>query len=100
MTKRLISLAALTLAAALASAAPAAAQCYADYQAGRGNPLQLHYGVAEIPASACGNTGAAANAIAPRIASDGWRLLQVISTFGPEGLGRRQGEAGQYFLRY
>jgi hypothetical protein len=43
---------------------------------------------------------AAGSAVSQRISGDGWRLLQVISTFGPEGLSSRQGNAGAYFLRY
>lgn len=99
MIRRLTLAAALALAA-LAHAAPAAAQCYADYQAGRGNPLQLHYGVIQLPANACGNASAAQSYIAGRIAADGWRLLRVISTFGSEGLAQRRGDAGSFFLRY
>jgi len=98
MKKRLAPIAALLLGMGLA--APASAQCYADYQAGRGSPLQLHYGVVQIPDSACGNMSAAGSAVSQRISGDGWRLLQVISTFGPEGLSSRQGNAGAYFLRY
>jgi uncharacterized membrane protein len=97
---RRLTLAVALAFAALAHAAPASAQCYADYQAGRGNPLQLHYGVIQLPANACGNTGAAQSYIGGRIAADGWRLLRVISTFGQEGLARRRGDAGSYFLRY
>ncbi len=42
--KRLITLATL----ALVLAGPAAAECYADYKAKRDEPLQLHYGVAQV----------------------------------------------------
>ena len=100
MMKRLTLFAALAIFAALAHATPAAAQCYADYQAGRGNPLQLHYGVIQLPDSACGDSAAAQRYISGRIGNDGWRLLRVISTFGPDGLARRRGDAGAFFLRY
>lgn len=88
--KSLIAAAILTLAAV-----PAQAQCYADYRAQRTGPVQLHYGVAEVP---CG--GNAAAQLAARLQSQGWTLVDILSTFGPEGLGSRQGRAGQFFLRY
>ncbi|MCC6304068.1 MAG: hypothetical protein IT545_02605, partial [Rhodobacteraceae bacterium] len=40
---------ALALGFGLAAAGGAAAACYADYKAKREPPLQLHYGVMEIP---------------------------------------------------
>ena len=91
----------LGLAAALAlTALPAAAQCYADYRAERRGPVQLHYGVVQLPQSACGNSAAARRYLEPRLRRDGWTLVDILSTFGPEGLASRQGRAGQYFLRY
>lgn len=92
-----IILAALT---ALALPSAAGASCYADYKAKQENPLRLHYGVAELPDSACGARKAAAQALAPRLASDGWTLLAILSIFGPEGLDQRKDSAGPYFLRY
>ena len=89
----------LSLLAGLAIAAPAHADCYADYKAKRDNPLRLHYGVAQVPDDAC-NKKAAAAVIAPRVARDGWTLLNVVSIFGPEGLAERKQSAGAYFLRY
>lgn len=88
---------ALTALALLAG--PASAECYADYKAKRDNPLRLQYGVAELPAGACDASGAAAH-LAPRLARDGWTLLQIMSVFGPEGLEERRESAGQYYLRY
>ncbi|GHC26865.1 MULTISPECIES: hypothetical protein [Gemmobacter] len=87
------------LAAALAClvAMPAAAECYADYKAKQDNPLRLHYGVAQV--SACNKKGARAE-LAPRLAAQGWKLLNIVSTFGPEGLNERRSSAGDYFLRY
>lgn len=96
-----MTLRSLALAAALALAAvPAAAQCYADYRAQRTGPVQLQYGVAQLPQSACGNPAAAAQYLAPRLQRDGWTLVDILSTFGPEGLASRQERAGQFFLRY
>lgn len=90
----------ILLAALLAAlAGPAAAACYADYRAQKANPFGLHYGVIEIPDSAC-STGAAGPVIAGRIAADGWELLQVISVFDESGLDARRADAGAYFLRF
>ncbi|MGD9916394.1 MAG: hypothetical protein AB7U46_00110 [Paenirhodobacter sp.] len=87
------------LALALLAAAPAQAQCFADYKAKQDNPLRLHYGVAQIPDNAC-TKQAAARALAPRLARGGWTLLNIVSIFGPEGLDKRKASAGQFFLRY
>lgn len=84
---------------ALATASPAGAACYADYKAKQDDPLQLHYGVAELPDTAC-SPQTAARALAPRLARGGWTLLNILSIFGPEGLDQRKSSAGQYFLRY
>ena len=89
----------LTTLLGLILAAPASAECYADYKAKQDGPLRLHYGVAQVSDSNC-SVGAAAAELAPRLAAAGWTLLNVLSTFGPEGLGERQASAGEYFLRY
>lgn len=91
---------ALAACAALIVAAAPAKACYADYKAKQDAPLRLHYGVAEIPDAACGSNSAAAQALAPRLARDGWKLLNILSIFGPEGLDQRKDSAGQFFLRY
>lgn len=93
--KRLIT----SVALALVLAGPAAAECYADYKAKRDEPLQLHYGVAQVSDANC-SPAAAEGELAPRLAADGWTLLTVLSTFGPEGLAERKASAGDYFLRY
>lgn len=93
--KTFLSFAALVLVLA----GPAAAECYADYKAKRDEPLQLHYGVAQVSDGNC-SPGAAEGELAPRLAADGWTLLNVLSTFGPEGLEERKASAGEYFLRY
>ena len=82
------------------AALPAQAACYADYKAKTDNPLRLHYGVAQISDAACGNRGAAAAELSPRLAAGGWTLLDIVSTFGPEGLNERRADAGQYYLRF
>lgn len=87
----------LTLALA---ASPLRAECYADYKAKQDDPLKLAYGVSQISDAACGNTGAAGAELAPRLAAQGWTLLQILSTFGPEGLSERQSSAGEFFLRF
>jgi hypothetical protein len=89
----------LCLLAALSGAAAGSAQaeCYADYKAKQDAPLRLHYGVAEV--SAC-DTGTAEAELASRLDAEGWTLLHVLSTFGPEGLGERRTSAGEFYLRY
>jgi hypothetical protein len=86
------------LLASLVLAAPAQAQCYADYKAKQDNPLRLHYGVVELRGDCA--RGAARAEIAARIAREGWTLLNVVSVFGPEGLNERKDSAGPYFLRF
>ncbi|WP_333827682.1 hypothetical protein [Pararhodobacter sp.] len=88
------------LAATLLLALPASAQCYADYRAQQSNPVRFHYGVAEVPASACGDAQAAASSLRPRLQQHGWILVDVLSTFGPEGLPSRRERAGQFHLRF
>jgi hypothetical protein len=83
----------------LLAALPASAECYADYKAKQDSPLRLAYGVAQVSDGNC-DPGSAANELAPRLASAGWTLLAVMSTFGPEGLGEREASAGDHFLRY
>ncbi|MES2666303.1 MAG: hypothetical protein V4712_09405 [Pseudomonadota bacterium] len=93
--KTMLAVAALLLAVA----SPAAAECYVDYKAKQDAPLRLHYGVAQVSDAGCSRGGAKAE-LAPRLAADGWTLLTVLSTFGPEGLDERKASAGAYFLRY
>ena len=91
----------VALAALLAlPALSAQAGCYADYKAKRDNPLKLHYGVVELPDSACASTQAAASNISQRLAADGWLLLNVLSIFDQSGLPQRRESAGEYYLRY
>ena len=70
----------LLFSLALAGLATSAnATCFADYKATMDNPLRLHYGVIELPDSAC-SVGAAAPVIAGRL-TGGWQLLEVMSVF-------------------
>lgn len=94
--KQTLGAAALAL---LCCAGAAQAECYADYKAKQDNPLRLHYGVMALPDAAC-SAGAAASVIAPRLATQGWTLLNVVSVFGPEGLSERKASAGAYFLSF
>jgi hypothetical protein len=89
----------LALVAAMAFALPASAACYADYKASKDDPLRLHYGVMEVPDSAC-DSGAAKAEVRGRLQAAGWKLLNVLSVFGPEGLEERKDSAGEYFLRF
>ncbi len=95
-----LALAAPLLALALAAAAPAQADCYADYKAKQDSPLRLSYGVIALAGGACASPAAARPIVAERIAKGGWTLLTVLSIFGPEGLAQRKANAGAYYLRY
>jgi hypothetical protein len=90
----------LAAAALIASALPAAADCYADYKASQGKQLQLHYGVMQISDDACAGGGRPEKEVRQRLKDAGWKLLNVMSVFGPEGLDERRASAGEYFLRY
>lgn len=87
------------LAVTLVFTGAARAECYADYKAKQEPPLKLHYGVIALPEQACSAAAAAGN-IAPRLAQQGWTLLNVLSIFGPEGLAERKASAGAYFLSF
>ena len=84
---------------AIMTASPVMADCYADYKAKKDDPLRLHYGVAQVSDASC-DPAAASSELAPRLADAGWTLLQVMSTFGPEGLDERKASAGDNVLRY
>lgn len=92
--KPLLGALALSLLASTANAA-----CYADYRARMDNPLRLHYGVIEVPQSAC-SVGAASSYVAGRLAAQGWTLVNVSSVFDDSGLASRRSDAGQYYLRF
>jgi hypothetical protein len=96
MMKRLVLVALLVFAVVPAQAAA----CYADYKAKRGDPLQLHYGVIELPDDACGNIRRARDYVKERLGKNGWQLLKVLSIFDKDGLDERKKNAGKYFLRY
>lgn len=83
----------------LAMSGAAQAECYADYKAKQDSPLRLHYGVIALPDDAC-SKAAAPGVITPRLAQQGWTLLNVLSIFGPEGLAERKASAGAYFLSF
>lgn len=99
MTNRILTLVLSTTLALGAFGAPAQAACYADYKAKMDNPLRLHYGVAQVPEAAC-SVGAAFSVLAPRVASGGWELLEIMSVFNDAGLASRRADAGQYYLRF
>ncbi len=84
----------------VAMALPANAACYADYKAKRDDPLKLHYGVMELPDTACSSGANARRQVAARLASQGWVLLNVLSVFDADGLAERKDSAGKFFLRY
>ena len=88
----------VSLTALLISVSAAQAACYADYKAKRGDPLRLHYGVAEVKGDCTEDN--AEKEIAKRIARDGWELLDVVSVFSDDGLDERRANAGEFYLRY
>ena len=90
----------LSAAIALMLALPASADCYVDYKAKRDAPLRLAYGVSQVSDPVCGKPRQERGELAPRLAANGWTLLKIISSFGPEGLGERKASAGAFFLRY
>ncbi|WP_425093075.1 hypothetical protein [Tropicimonas sp. S265A] len=86
--------------ALLAITSVAQAACYADYKAKTEQPLRLHYGVLQLSDAACTNRNAAVTEAKARLQASGWTLLNIVSTFGAEGLERRKADAGQYYLRF
>jgi len=90
----------LAMSATVAFSQPAQAACYADYKAKIAQPLQLHYGVVQLPDNICSNNQQIRKNIAQRISRGGWTLLNVMSVFGPEGLSQRQDSAGNYYLKF
>jgi hypothetical protein len=97
MIQRILRAAAAMLAA---STLAAHAGCYVDYKAKKDEPLQLHYGVMEVPGQVCTANRDAAAVIGPRLAKQGWTLLNVVSVFDDTGLAGRKASAGQFYLRY
>ena len=91
---------AVTCVLALLLAAPAQAECYVDYKAKQDNPLRLAYGVSQVSDAVCDKPKQAKAELVPRLAAEGWTLLKILSSVGPEGLGERKTSAGEYYLRY
>ncbi len=87
-------------ALALLLAVPAQAECYVDYKAKQDDPLRLAYGVSQVSDAVCGKPKQARAELEPRLAADGWTLLKILSSFGPEGLNERKESAGEFYLRY
>ena len=81
-------------------ALPAQAECYVDYKAKRDDPHGLAYGVSQVSDAVCDKPKQAKAELAPRLAADGWTLLKILSSFGPEGLNERRANAGDFYLRY
>jgi len=79
MKRTIISVAA---ALALLVSGPALADCTVKYKAKQDNPLQLKAGEAQLPDAACGSKDAAAAALAPILAQQGWTLLAIVAILG------------------
>jgi len=90
----------LAIAALVALAGPVHAGCYADYKAKQENPLRLHYGVMKIDINPCTMSDSVKSTVSQRLASAGWKLLQVRSVFDDGGLDKRKQDAGEFFLRF
>ncbi|WIV50675.1 hypothetical protein QQG91_13570 [Marivivens sp. LCG002] len=75
------------------------AACYADYKAKQDDPLRLQYGVAQISGEDCSVEMAEAE-LSPKLAADGWTLLNVLGVFDDSGLEERKESAGDNYLRY
>ena len=75
MNRRMLPTLAVFLSLCLATAA--SADCTVHYKAKRDNPLQLEAGAVNLPDAACGSPAAAAAALAPILAEQGWTLLAV-----------------------
>ena len=88
----------LALGLGLAAATAAQAACYADYKAKRDDPLRLHYGVVQIAGDCSVST--AESELRPKLAADGWQLLNVLGVFDDAGLAERRESAGEFYLRY
>ncbi|HPE26292.1 hypothetical protein [Albidovulum sp.] len=72
----------LAVTASMMAAAPALADCTVKYKAKQDDPLQLRAGEAKLPDSACGSKDAAAAALAPMLAKEGWTLLAIVAILG------------------
>ncbi len=86
------------LAAVLA--APASAQCYAEYKAKQDDPLRLHYGIVLLDAPDCPEPAAAKQAVNARLAGTGWKLLNVIGVSAQTPDKTQKANAGEFYLRF
>ena len=99
MKNLMIRIAAAALFVGMASV-PVSAKCFADYKAKQQSPLQLHYGVIALADSICADRSKVEAEITDRISVGGWRLLNVMSVFGSDGLDKRKDSAGKFYLLY
>ena len=67
----------LALLSSLCLATAATANCTVRYKAKQDNPLQLQAGEVTLPDAACASEGAAAAALQPILAEQGWTLLAI-----------------------
>ena len=75
MMNRLPATLAFLLSLGLATAA--SADCTVRYKAKQDNPLQLQAGEVTLPDAACASESAAAAALQPILAGQGWTLLAI-----------------------
>ncbi|MCX8509211.1 MAG: hypothetical protein ORN49_10100 [Rhodobacteraceae bacterium] len=65
------------LFALICAASAASADCTVRYKAKQDDPLQLEAGEISLAEEACGSEGAAAAALQPILAAEGWTLLAI-----------------------
>lgn len=70
-------LAPISLLLSLGLATAASADCTVRYKAKQDNPLQLQAGETTLPDAACASKDAAAAALQPILAQQGWTLLAI-----------------------
>ena len=80
------------------AASSAEAACYADYKAKQDDPLRLQYGVVQVNGECSIETATAE--LTPKLAADGWQLLNVLGVFDDAGLAERRESAGEFYLSY
>ncbi|GAB1377963.1 hypothetical protein [Pararhodobacter sp.] len=89
----------LSLALLVTLALPAQAACFAEYRASRQNPVQLAYGVAQIPGNSC-SAQAASQYLQSRLSSSGWTLQNIVSTVTSNSAPANSGYTGGHYLSY
>lgn len=80
-------------------AGAAQADCFAHYKAKQDNPLNLHYGIVQLPGTCPAQANAQAQ-VSQRLQTHGWTLLTVVSLSETQPSQGQIDNAGQYYLRF